>query len=1611
MPAKSQDQKNKKIDKLIAQARKKASAEERDLHEHFVEHYYSAVAVEDIASRQPAELCSAALAHLSFSWKRKASECAVRVYNPTRKTHGYTSTHTIVEMVNDDMPFLVDSASMALNQEGFSIHLTVHPIFKVQRNGKGEIEEVVAPHDNLIGTVQESFIRFEIDKVTDKQALKDLEDTLLSAMNDVRLSVEDWSEMRERASEIINLLSKTPPKLDPAEVGEGIKFLDWLVNNHFTFLGYREYDLVEEDGKDVLKAVRGSGLGILSDKRKDASQSHIVLPEDIRKTARARELLIITKANSVATVHRPSYLDYIGIKRFDADGNVVGERRFLGLFTSSAYSRSPRDIPLLRQKVEQVMLRSRLPFNSHAGKALLHILETFPRDELLQASTDELFRIATGVQQLQERQRVKVFIRRDSFGRYFSCLIYVPRDRYNTQIREKIMLLLKDRLNGHHVDSSAQISESVLARVHLIVRTTPWKFPSIDVASLEQDIEEIVRSWLDRLRDAVVDMYGEEHGLRLYGRFAEALPPAYREDVKPKAAAFDLERMSGLVNDDVLQMSLYRPQHNPKGLWRFKVFNREQPLPISDALPMLENMGLKVISERPYEVELDDGGIIWIQDFDIIYSDANGIQPEDVKDIFQETFARVWAGQAENDGFNKLVLSAQLTWRQVVLVRAYCKYLMQTGMPFSQAYMEQTLVRNAGLARELVELFELKFDPKANKQRDSQVKERIKAFRAGLEAVSSLDDDRILRAFLNALTATLRTNFYQQDADKNDKDYISFKFDPSRIPELPLPKPAFEIWVYSPRVEGVHLRGGSVARGGLRWSDRREDFRTEILGLMKAQQVKNTLIVPVGSKGGFVVKQPPSSPDREAQLAEGVECYKTFLRGMLDITDNIVDGKIKPPSQVCRHDEDDPYLVVAADKGTATFSDIANSLSEEYGFWLGDAFASGGSVGYDHKGMGITARGAWESVKRHFREIGINTQSTNFSVVGIGDMAGDVFGNGMLLSRHIKLKAAFNHMHIFLDPFPDPEASFKERERMFRLPRSSWEDYDTSVISKGGGVFSRSAKSIKLSEEVREALGIEETEMTPNELIRAILLAPVDLLWNGGIGTYVKARSETNADCGDRANDAVRVNGSELRCRVVGEGGNLGLTQLGRIEYALKGGRANTDFIDNAGGVDCSDHEVNIKILLNIAMTDAASKKKLSEKQRNKLLADMTDEVSELVLRDNYLQTQAISVAEAQAPTRITEHAWLMRILEREGRLNRQLEFLPNEEELADRRAATKGLTRPELSVLFSYAKMDIYDDLLESDVPEDSYLSRELEHYFPAPLRKRYPDLMPEHRLRREIIATAITNSMVHRMGPTFAHRMREESGSSMAEVAKAYTIAREVLGMRAIWSEIESLDNKIPANLQITMNVQCARLVKHVTHWLLDRPENAADIADAVDHYAPGVNELLGVLDDVMGPLEVNQLNEGIQQYIDLGVPEVLGRNIASLRPLYSALDIVDIADGVKLSITDIARAYFHIETRLELGWLREEIENLPVDGHWQAIARGTLRDNLYVQQRRLAGLALKGKRKAKDAEDIARQWLEERQQRVQHAHRVLSDMRTAGALDFATASVALQEIRKLG
>jgi glutamate dehydrogenase len=1577
----------------------------------YVRQYYRNTALDDLKDRDITDLAGAAVAHLGLALTREPGSPRIRVLNPAPQADGWNSPHTIVQVVTDDMPFLVDSTSMVLIRHGSYIHLTVHPVLQVRRDEHGRLLEVPSPEHAGPDARLESFMHLEIDRETAPDVLQGLAAELDRVLGDVRAACEDWAVMRARARELCAELEASPPPLDPEVVKESRELLEWMADDHFTFLGYREYELVPGEDTDDLRALAGTGLGILRrPPPKAPSETTALAGAEIRRQARSRDLLIITKANSRATVHRNSYLDYVGVKQFDADGRVTGERRFLGLWTSAAYSRSPREIPLLRDKLRRVMANSGLRPDSHGGKALVHILDNFPRDELFQSSLDELIRISTGIYSLQERQRTKLFVRRDAFRRFFSCLVYVPRDRYNTQVRERIQGILLDAFNGVSIESAVEMSESSLARVHFIVRTPQGTVPRVQVGVVERRIAEAVRTWADQLREELVLRFGEEDGLELLREYADVFPAAYVEDVTPREATFDLERLEAVKSEPRrLRMSLYRPEGFAEDHVRFKLFRAGLPLPLSEVLPMLENMGLKVISERPYRLRPAPGrepGEVWIQDFEMRTADGKPISPGKVNQLFQDAFEQAWTGRVENDGFNRLILKAGLDWRQAMLLRALCRYLLQTGLPFSQAYMEQVLAEHALLARMLVELFEGRFDPELPERRRERVLLSVnQAVSHALDEVTSLDADRMLNAFRALVMATLRCNYYQRDEHGRPKPYLALKLDPHKIPDLPLPRPMFEIFVYSPQVEGVHLRGGLVARGGLRWSDRREDFRTEVLGLIKAQSVKNVLIVPVGAKGGFVPKRLPSG-DRDAVMREGISCYRTFINALLDLTDNLVDNVVVPPRDVLRYDGDDSYLVVAADKGTATFSDIANSVAAEHGFWLDDAFASGGSMGYDHKKMGITARGGWEAVKRHFREIGLDTQREAFTAAGVGDMSGDVFGNGMLLSPCLRLRAAFNHQHIFLDPDPDPAASFAERRRLFELPRSSWADYDRALISAGGGVWSRSDKLIQLAPEAQAMLDLESAGITPDDLIRAILRMQVDLLWNGGIGTYVKASTESHAEVGDRANDAVRVNGAELRCRVVGEGGNLGCTQRGRIEYAQHGGRINTDFIDNSGGVDCSDHEVNIKILITVANRHRA----LTPARREKLLASMTDEVAGLVLRNNYLQTQAISIAEATAPDRVTEHGWFVRQLEKRAGLNRALEFLPDEEEIELRRKTGRGLTRPELAVVMSYAKIALYGEMVRSSVPEDPYLGRELERYFPQPLRRRYADHMREHPLAREIIATMITNSLVNRMGSVFAFRMQDETGADVAAVARAFAIAREVFEIRGLWEAIEALDNQVSAAVQHSALRASQALLKQATRWVLDRRDELPDIAAAVKRLNPGAMELIGCLSGVLQGSRLERFEGAAQLYVDTGLPAPLARKVAALTPMHTALDIIALAENCRVGVRHAAEIYFRVGHLLQLDWLSDEVETLLVEGMWQSKARGSLRDNLYGLHRAVCASIISCGLAPGDPSAEVEAWLAARERRVAHFRHTLEEMRDSGPLDFATLSVALQELRRL-
>ena len=1569
----------------------------------FIATYYEQVDAEDLLAFAVEDLYGAALAHLSFGRSFAGGAPQLRVYNPQIEEHGWTSPHTIIEILNDDMPFLVDSVTMEVNRQGHTLHLLIHPVFRSQRDARGKLQSIAATGSD---GKPESFMHVEIDRETDPRSLKALEDGLLSVLADVRAAVADWQSMRDRMTGIIEELHMPPAGLAAEEIAEGRVFLDWANDNHFTFLGFREYQLVEVNGDAQLKIVPESGLGLLREPRQGGlSTSFAELPPGIRKLAHAPSLLVLTKSNVRATVHRPGHLDYIGIKRFDSKGQVVGERRFVGLYTSAAYHARIREIPLLRNKATAVMKMAGFSSNSHMGKSLLAILEAYPRDELFQIDETTLMETALGILRLGDRRKIRVFIRREAYGRYYSCLVYLPREKFNTESRIRIQNVLVRALQGVNIDFTVELSEATLARLHFMVRSSPREESLIDPRDIESEIILALRDWADDLKLALLERRGEEAANQLLATYCAAFPAVYRDTVSVRIAVRDIQTMDLLSDQQPITMRLYRPVEADSKALRLRVYRMGAPIPLSGSLPMLENMGVKVLDEQSYTLDRGEAGTVHIHDFGMISTidlpDISTVRP-----LFEDGFGKVWRREIESDGFNRLILAAGLSSDEIIVLRAYAKYLRQAGFTFSQSYIEQTLVDNTTHTRLLLALFHARFDPAAKGDRDQAQSALVKEFKQALDGVASADDDRILRRFLAVIQATIRTNYYQPDAAGSRKPYVSFKLDSAKVPELPEPRPMYEIWLYSPRVEGIHLRGGKVARGGLRWSDRMEDFRTEILGLVKAQMVKNVVIVPVGSKGGFVLKNAPPQSDREAYLAEGIECYKTFLRGLLDLTDNLVANQLVPPKNVVRHDGDDAYLVVAADKGTATFSDYANAVSAEYGHWLGDAFASGGSVGYDHKKMGITARGAWESVKRHFLEMGIDTQTTAFTVAGVGDMSGDVFGNGMLLSRHIRLVAAFDHRHIFLDPEPDTEASFKERQRLFALPRSSWDDYDKSLISRGGGVHPRSAKTIALTPEVQQVLGVSADALTPMELMRAILKAPVDLFYNGGIGTYIKAGSQRNAEVGDRANDAIRVNGAELRCKVVAEGGNLGSTQLGRIEYALNGGRIYTDAIDNSAGVDCSDHEVNIKILLGLVEADG----ELTERQRNKLLVEMTDEVGELALADNYYQTQCLSVTGVRAERMLDSHQRFIRDLEKVGRLDRAVEYLPSDEQIAERRAARGGLTSPERAVLLAYSKMVLFDKLVASDLVDDPYVAPVLAGYFPKLLQTRYAGVMQRHPLKREIIATVLANSITNHTGIVFVHRMCEDTGAKAHDVVRAYILVRDIFDFPALWTEIEALDGKVAASVQIKMLIDAGRLVLRAVLWFVRTRHEARPMKEVVELFRPGVAQLGGKLSGLLNEGDLNAVNERWTELQAAGVPADTSAKVARLDVSYAVLDIVEIATESQQSVDRVAEIYFALVGKLEMRWFGDQINSLPSDSHWQGLARNALRDDLSLQMRLLTASVIRLSPSGSDAAEMLAAWEATNQAPLTRLRDMVTDLKTGPALDLAMLSVVLRELRGL-
>ena len=1570
---------------------------------------YRGAPPDDITRYAPESL--AALSRLVFeaTAARKPGTSLLRLAEFRAQADDYVRNELILIAVNDDMPFLFDSLVGEANEQGARIMALFHPVMTATRDGEGVRGQSGA-------TFRESVIVLVLDPIFGEERAQELLAAALTTFDSVRLAVRDWRKMLTHLKETIAALREHPPHVSREELNESVAFLEWLSDNHFTFLGARDYAFIETNG-GKLEPITESGLGVLADPEARVirrGEDRATLTPAVREFLTQPSPLIITKSNERSRIHRRVHMDYIGVKMFDAKGKLIGERRFVGLFTSGAYSRRPSDIPLLRLKVRHVRERAGLASDSHDGKALAHILDSYPRDDLFQVSEDELFHIALGILRLGERPKVRVFLRFDRFDRFVSALVYVPRDRYDTRVRENIHAILAEAFNGRMSAAHPSLDDTMLARVHYIIGRNEGPRPIVDVAALEGDIRDAIRTWEDGFSDALMAAHGEAEGLRLFYRHAAAFPARYRDAFTPEEAVRDLEELEALSARETgpkIEARAYRSTRDTHSALRLKLYMLGGMLPLSASLPVFENLGLRVIAEDSYPVSLQasdgwhgDGAVL---DFLMERSDEGPADLADIKDRLQDAFHAIMAGLAESDGYNRLVIGAGLAWRDVTILRMCAKCLRQAGFSFSQDYVEQALARNPDIASMLVELFHTLHDPQLGGERATRAIDLRARIDAALNDVPSLDDDRIIRRLRNVIECVLRTNFFQ---DNGTKPYISIKLDSKKLDDLPAPHPLVEIFVYSPLVEGVHLRFGRVARGGIRWSDRREDFRTEILGLVKAQQVKNAVIVPVGSKGGFYPKQLPAGGSREEIQQAGIAAYKMFINALLDLTDNIhPDGSIVPPQHIVRLDGDDPYLVVAADKGTATFSDIANAIAIARGFWLGDAFASGGSHGYDHKKMGITARGAWEAVKRHFREMGRDIQSEPFTVIGVGDMSGDVFGNGMLLSRHTRLIAAFDHRHIFVDPDPDAEKSFAERKRIFDLPRSSWDDYNRALISKGGGVFARTAKEITLTPEMKALTGLAKEKVSPAELIKALLKSDTDLLWFGGIGTFIKSESQSNLDVGDRANDAVRINGSEVRAKVIGEGANLGVTQLGRIEYARSGGRINTDAIDNSAGVDTSDHEVNLKILFSGPLRRG----ELSEDARDQLLAEMTDDVAAHVLRDNYDQTLALSVAQLRGPKDLDAHGRFMRDLERRGKLDRAVEFLPSDEELRRRALANAGLTRPELAVLLAYAKLDLDSEIVASELPDDPYFMPELAGYFPRAAAEKFRSELENHRLRREIISTVLANRIVNLAGPAFIQRMKEVSSAPAPLVARAFGLADGAFGLSALKLRINALDSKVPAEVQTGMYEDIAELLRRLGLWFLVNVPASAGLNDTIARYRAAVEALRGTFASLVSPYDAHVTETRITEFEKAGAPKDLAEDVAVLPLLGAAPEIAKLAHDSGLDIDLVAGAYFAIGNVVGLDRLRGLASRIAATEHWDRLAIRRIADDLFAGQRALAGQVLQkfvGTGTRADGAEAVLKWAVAHADMLSRTRDFLSELERTGDLSIAKLTLANSQIHEL-
>ncbi|WP_411820928.1 NAD-glutamate dehydrogenase [Hyphococcus formosus] len=1500
----------------------------------------------------------------AHAWKhaetRKAGESKVSLRIAEGK--GWSERRMVLDIVTDDKPFLVDSISAALSDTGKPVTFFSNAVVDVVRSDKGKRQ----PGGTGRG-VRESMIHVEMDPPVLDNEVEALKDELDTVLADVSIAVQDWEAMRARLGACIAQLERSRLAGVKAEdQRESVQFLKWLWDNRFAFLGARRFNFVGDGDELQLELDREKDLGILSSPGREVLKSTFQpdgkLSPAVAAFFASNEPIIVAKSSSKSLTHRRAYMDYVAVKSFASDGSAIGEELFVGLFTAEAYNRPVRDIPLIRAKVDAVLELAAFTPGGHNEKALINILESYPRDELFQVGVDSLTETCLGILRLYKRPRVKLFLRRDRFDRFVSALLFVPRDRFNSDLRERVGQYIADTFEGRVLSFAPSFGDASLVRVHFIIGIQQGAPEGPGLAEMTRRVREICRTWDDELLDAMRVAHNGATPARLYSKYEKAFDAGYRERTLASESLADIAALEKLSENPIV-VRAHRRSNDGDHTVRLKIYKRGTPMTLSALIPSIENLGLSVLQETSHRIspagETTAEEVMWVHDFATEQSAGQPVVLNDVKEAFEDTMLAVLEGRTEDDGFNELVLTAGITWREAWLLRAAAKHHMQAGFAYSQAYIEEALSNNPAIARLLIAVFHARFNPTGPSNADERIKDVAMAENAVVEAlndVASLDEDRIIRRFLALFAAITRTNYYQRQEDGSAKTYISFKVDSQKVAEIPEPKPYREIFVSGPRVDGVHLRFGPIARGGLRWSDRREDFRTEVLGLVKAQRVKNAVIVPSGSKGCFYPKQLPTSGDRTAVYEEGREAYKIFIRGLLDLTDNIVQGEMKTPANLVRWDDPDPYLVVAADKGTAQFSDTANAISEEYNFWLGDAFASGGSAGYDHKAMGITARGAWEAVKRHFREMGKDIQSEPFTAAGVGDMSGDVFGNGMLLSEQTKLIAAFDHRDIFFDPDPDPAISYAERKRLFKLPRSSWQDYNKELISKGGGVFSRSAKSIPLTDKMRAMLNVDAKELPPSELIRSILKMPIELFWMGGIGTYFKAEDEENWRVGDRTNDAVRINANEIQAKVIGEGANLGLTQLARIEFAQNGGRINTDAIDNSAGVDSSDHEVNIKILVSNAIEHG----EIKAEERNSLLASMTDDVADHVLRHNYDQTRAISQMATSAAKDLDVYARFMSTLEREGRLDRVIENLPDTEQIAYMRQHGSGPTRPDLAVLLAYAKMWLFDELAASEAPDDPIFERELFAYFPEALRE-YSRAVVDHQLRREIIATRLSNEIVDTCGVAFVQRAAETSGADFPTIALAYEAVRLIYNLHDFAEAVDALDTTAPADLQINLYLEASALLREQTFHLLGNAKaretlERHGVKALIEQYQTPVAEFKTALPEILPEDAATSLDERTQFWIENSAPEPIAKDAAAIPALEYAFDIVNLAAETGWSNPGAGSIFFSVGRMFNIDAVREKARSEPPVDHFDKIAIRQIIEDLTARQFEIATRVIK-------------------------------------------------------